>query len=95
MPRTLPTAASGLQQLERGCRVAVVYQDHVCYNRGNPEVIAPQTRECIGWLVYESPEYIVVSWDRDAGPPTLKGGDPKASGLVLLRSAILELRRLP
>lgn len=54
----------------------------------------PQTRECVGWLVYESPEYIIMCWDRDAGLPTLKGGDPKASGLVLLHSDIFELKRL-
>ncbi len=35
----------------------------------------------------------MVSWDRDAGPPGLKGGDPKASGLVILRGEILDLRR--
>jgi hypothetical protein len=32
-----------------------------------------------------------LTWDKDAGPPTLKGGDPKASGLVLLKSNILRL----
>ena len=31
-------------------------------------------------------EYVTLKWDRDAGPPTLKGGDSKASGLVLLCS---------
>lgn len=54
----------------------------------------PQVREAVGWLVYEAPEYIILTWDRNAGPPTLKGGDPKASGLVLLRSDILELKSL-
>jgi len=56
--------------------------------------VRPQLRECIGWLFYDGPEYIIVSWDREADPPTLKRGDPKASGLVLLRSDILEIRRL-
>jgi len=36
----------------------------------------------------------VLAWDRDAGPLTLKGGDPKASGLVLLRSDILEMKTI-
>ena len=54
----------------------------------------PQVREAIGWLVYECPEYIIMAWDRDAGPPTLRAGDPKASGLVVLRTDILELKRL-
>jgi len=50
----------------------------------------PQVRETVGWLTYECEDYITVSWDRDAGPPTLKGGDPKASGLVILKKLILE-----
>jgi len=80
---------------EKGNFVYVRYRDHVIYHRGNPEAVKPQVREAVGWLVYEAPDYITMCWDRDIGPPTLKGGDPKASGLVVLRSDILELRRLP
>ena len=54
----------------------------------------PQVREAVGWLVYECEYYITITWDRDADPPTLKGGDPKASGLVLLKSDILKLEKL-
>lgn len=70
------------------------YRDHVLYHRIDPLTLKPQVRETVGWLVYEAPEYVVISWDRDAGPPALKGGDPKASGLIVLRNDILELRRL-
>jgi hypothetical protein len=75
--------------------IYVRYRDHVLYHRSDPVSLRPQVRECVGWLVYNCAEYIIMSWDRDAEPPTLKGGDPKASGLVVLRSDILELRRLP
>ena len=54
----------------------------------------PQMRETVGWLNYECEDYIILSWDRDAGTPTLKGGDPKASGLVLLKTAILKFEEL-
>ena len=54
----------------------------------------PQVRETVGWLLYECEQYVTLTWDRDAEPPTLKGGDPKASGMVLLKSDILELKRL-
>jgi hypothetical protein len=74
--------------------VYVLYEDHVLFNRCSPLSLKPQTREAIGWLNYECEDYIILSWDRDAEPPTLKGGDPKASGLVLLKSAILELKTL-
>jgi hypothetical protein len=73
--------------------VHVRYLDHVLYHRSDPAVMKPETRETIGWLVYESLDYIIVCWDRSAEPPTLKGGDPKASGLVILRSDILEVRK--
>ncbi|MCW3998914.1 MAG: hypothetical protein NWE93_01585 [Candidatus Bathyarchaeota archaeon] len=75
--------------------VFVRYVDHVLYNRSSALSMQPQVREAIGWLIYECDNYITLCWDRDAGPPTLHGGDPKASGLVLLKSDILELQKLP
>jgi hypothetical protein len=70
------------------------YRDHVLYNRGHPLAMKPQVREAVGWLVYESGDYVTLCWDRDAEPPTLKGGDPKASGLVILRSDIVEMKKV-
>lgn len=77
-----------------GILVYVRYRDHVLYHRSDPSALRPETREAVGWLVHACAEYVVISWDRDAGPPTLRGGDPKASGLVILRSDVLELRPL-
>ena len=74
--------------------IFVRYVDHVLYNRSSALAMKPQIREAVGWLVYECEQYVTLSWDRDAEPPTLHGGDPKASGLVLLKSEILELKRL-
>lgn len=79
---------------EVGSLVYVRYWDHVLYHRGDPALLKPQVRECVGWLVYEAPNYIILCWDRDAGPPTLKGEDQKASGLVILRSDIQELKEV-
>ncbi|MGD6807029.1 MAG: hypothetical protein ACQCN4_08735 [Candidatus Bathyarchaeia archaeon] len=69
--------------------IFIRYRDHVFYNRASAVLMQPQTREAVGWLIYEAEQYIILSWDRDAGPPTLHGGDPKASGLVLLKSDII------
>lgn len=74
--------------------VYVRYKDHVLYNRASAIAMQPQVREAVGWLVYECDQYVTISWDRDAQPPTLHGKDPKASGLVLLRSDIIVLERL-
>ena len=73
--------------------VYVRYLDHVLFSRCSPLVMKPQLREAVGWLNYECEEYIILSWDKDAEPPTLKGGDPKASGLVLIKSDITELKK--
>jgi len=74
--------------------VYACYRDHVFFSRANPLLMKPELRETVGWLLHECNDYVIISWDREAGPPTLKGGDAKASGLVLLRSDILELRTL-
>ncbi len=74
--------------------IFVRYLDHVIFNRVSALAMKPQVREAVGWLVYECEYYITLTWDRDADPPTLKGGDPKATGLVLLKTDIKELKRL-
>ena len=74
--------------------IFVRYLDHVLYNRSSALVMKPQVRKAVGWLVYECEQYVTLTWDCDDEPPTLHGGDPKASGLVLLKSDILEIKRL-
>ena len=74
--------------------IFVRYLDHVIFSRTSALVMKPQIREAVGWLVYECNYYVTLTWDRDSEPPTLKGGDPKASGLVLLKSDMLEFKRL-
>jgi hypothetical protein len=74
--------------------IFVRYLDHVLYNRNSAQAMKPQTREAVGWLIYDCDLYVTLTWDRDAEPPTLHGGDSKASGLVLLKSNILELQQL-
>jgi hypothetical protein len=72
--------------------VVVRYRDHILFHQTDPVLLSPQTRETVGWLTDENSEYIILTWDRNF-KPTLKG-DPKASGLVLLRSDISEMRRI-
>ena len=52
--------------------VYVRYEDHVLYHQGDPTAMKPQTRECVGWLVYEGNDYIIICWDRDAGAPSAR-----------------------
>lgn len=74
--------------------VCVRYVDHVLYNRETATAMKPQIRKAVGWLVYECDQYIILTWDHDDEAPTLHGGDAKASGLVLLKTDIIELRKL-
>lgn len=73
--------------------VFVRYIDHVMYNRTSALTMKPQVREAVGWLIYEAETYIIISYDRDSGPPTLHGGDPKASGLVVLKTDIVSFKK--
>jgi hypothetical protein len=73
--------------------IYVRYLDHVMYNRCIALALKPQIREAVGWLVYEGADYINFAWDRDAEPPTLQG-KRKASGLVLLKTDILEMKKI-
>ncbi len=83
-----------LTEVSKAQLVSVRYLDHVLYHRASAPAIKPQVRETVGWLVYECDQYVTLAWDHDAEPPTLRGGDPKASGLVILKTDILELKRL-
>jgi len=75
--------------------IYVRYYDHVLFNRSSAMLMAPLVREAVGWLVFECEQYITLVLDRDARPPTLKGNsDPKATGLVLLRSDLVDFKQL-
>jgi len=74
--------------------VYIRYLDHVMYSRVDPLMMSPQTRETVGWLLYECEQYVTIKHDQDASTPTLRGGDAKASGLCLLKSTILEMRHV-
>ncbi|MCW4003631.1 MAG: hypothetical protein NWE95_06950 [Candidatus Bathyarchaeota archaeon] len=74
--------------------ISVRYLDHVLYHRASALTMKPQVREAVGWLLYNCDQYVTIAWDHDAEPPTFRGGDPKASGLVILKTDIIELKRL-
>jgi hypothetical protein len=81
-------------RLTPGSLVYVRYQDHVLFRDMNPETVKPFTRECVGWLDYEDPECVRVVWERFAMPDPPNESKPKATGLVILKKAILELRKI-
>ncbi len=104
---TSPTYSSGSEIPPQNCKsshldpscssktlVSIRYLDHVLYHRTQALAMRPQERETIGWLIYECDQYAIIAWDQDSEPPTLRGGDPKASGLVILKTDITKLECL-
>jgi hypothetical protein len=73
--------------------VYIRYVDHVLY-RNTPEALENAAeRETIGWLTQENKELVFVQHDRTI--ENLQYASGTASGLVLLKSCILEIRALP
>ena len=81
------------QAIPRGSAVYIRYLDHVLY-RNTPEALENAAeRETIGWLTQENKELICIQHDRTI--ENLQYASGTASGLVLLKSCILEIRALP
>ena len=72
----------------------VRYRDHVLFKDVDPSAFGPFVRETIGWLEFEGADFVRLVWERsveNGENPTIK---QKATGLVILKSDILEMRRL-
>lgn len=81
--------------LEIGSPIYVRYRDHVLFKDMDPEAFsAPFIRETIGWLEGENDNSIQVVWERSAGANTPEKAKQKATGLVIMKSSILEMLKL-
>lgn len=72
----------------------VRYLDHVLFKDVDPNVFKPFVRETIGWLDHEDGDFIRLIWERFAEPMPNGEAKQRASGLVIMKSSILELRRV-
>ncbi len=77
-----------------GCIVICRYKDHVLFKDGDASKYRPWTRETVGWLDFEDKEYVRVVWERFSQPSVPDEARTRSTGLTILRSAILEIRRL-
>jgi hypothetical protein len=68
--------------------------DHVLFRDKDPATAKPFTRECVGWLDYEDDEHLRLVWERFAMPDPPGESKPRATGLVILKKTILEIRRI-
>jgi hypothetical protein len=79
--------------IPKGSVVYIRYKDHVLF-RNTPQPIEDATeREAVGWLFDETGELLCIQNDRTI--ESLRYSSGTASGLILLKSCILEIRALP
>ena len=79
---------------ELGAAVYVRYRDHVLFKDADPGAYRPFVREAVGWLDHEDSDCIRLVWERFAEPTPNGEAKQRASGLVIMKSSILELRRV-
>ena len=77
-----------------GDLVLVRYLDHVLYRDVDPSLFRPWIRETVGWFDFEDSDHVRIVWERFAMPDPPNQSKPRATGLVILKKAILELRSL-
>lgn len=81
------------QVIPNGSIVYIRYKDHVLFRNTAKPVKDADERETVGWLTHENKERICVEHDRTI--ESLQHASGRGSGLVLLKSCILEIRALP
>ena len=74
--------------------VYIRYRDHVLFKDSDPTIYLPWNRETIGWLDYKDDEYLRLVWERFAMPDLPNESKIRATGLVILKEAILEMRKI-
>jgi hypothetical protein len=76
--------------IQRKPIVYIRYLDHVLYKNTPKAVENPVERETIGWLTHENDQLICLENDRTIDELPYFNGS--GSGLVILKSCILEIR---
>lgn len=70
------------------------YKDHVLFRNSDPNLYHPSIRECVGWVVKENEEAMWIIHDRSVKTLPHERTRPSESGLVILKSDIIETRKL-
>ena len=76
-----------------GSAVYIRYKDHVLFKNISQPMAEAIERETIGWLSKENSELILVEHDRTVPDNRLPSG--QGSGVIILKSCILEIHELP
>lgn len=87
-------AMEGKGHVAPGSIVYVRYYDHVLFRNADPNLFQPAVRETVGWLMKESDVAVWILWERSVEPLPHERFQPQESGLVILKSEILEMKKL-
>ena len=72
--------------------VYVRYRDHILFRNSNPRLYFDvNLRETVGWLIFDSDEFLCISNDRSVSPLPYEACE---SGLSILKSDIIELKEI-
>ncbi len=83
-----------MKSLMPSCIVICRYKDHVLFKDSDASKYLPWTREAVGWLDYEDKEYVRLVWERFSQPNLPDNVVTRSTGLTILKSTILEIRRV-
>jgi hypothetical protein len=76
-----------------GTPVYVRYKDHVLFKNIKQPIAEAIERETIGWLTKQNEEIMLIEHDRTIPNAQIPSG--QGSGLVILKSCVLEMRKIP
>jgi len=74
--------------------VYIRYRDHLLFKNLNPNNQFPSERECVGWVWKETFDVVWILWDRSVTPLPHERVRPQESGIVILKSDILEKKEI-
>jgi len=78
-----------------GSTVYIRYKDHALFRNVDARSQRPIIQEAVGWLDLETEDFVRVLLTRYRDPKIRDGpAETKATGLVILRSTILEMRKI-
>jgi hypothetical protein len=81
------------EAIPKDSAVYIRYLDHVLFKNTPKAIEDAAERETIGWLTQETDNLLCIQHDRTV--ESLQNSSGSASGLVLLKSCIIEIRKLP
>jgi hypothetical protein len=82
-----------VQQEGLGSPIYVRYKDHVLFKNVVQPIEEAVERETIGWLTKQTDEIMFIEHDRTI--PCFQLSMGQGSGLLILKSCVIEMRELP